>query len=134
MDSVLASVRAANGVVSPSCPVFVVEGHDIELYPDPASAAAHVEGYDAPTLDFIGADGTVYEAVVEGPEWGPVALRDSGRNDLTELVALLRTVATFRSVALPADLPDERTAIWEIILEHQHARRTPRRRWWKPDR
>lgn len=77
--------------------MFVIEGHDIELYPDAVSAAAHVEGYDAPILDFIGTDGTVYEAVVEGPEWGPVSLHDSGRNDLTELVNLLRAEATFRS-------------------------------------
>lgn len=122
------------GIVSPSCPVFVIDGHDIELYPDAASAAADVEGYDATTLDFIGADGTVYEPRLEGPEWGPVSLHDSGRNHLTELVDLLRAEATFRSVALPPGLPDEPTAIWEVAIEAQRARRTPPRRWWKRNR
>lgn len=41
------------GVLSPSCAVFVIDGHDIELYPDAASAAADVGGYDAPTLDSL---------------------------------------------------------------------------------
>lgn len=32
---------------------------------------------------------------------------------------LLRAEATFRSVALPADLPDEPTATWEVVMEAQ---------------
>lgn len=122
------------GGVNPPCPVFVIDGHDIELYPDAASAATEAEGYDAPTLDFIGADGTVYEAGIEGPEWGPASLHDSGRNHLTEPVDLLRAEATLRAVSLPGDLPDEPTAIWEVVMEAQRARRTPRRRWCKRNR
>ena len=48
-------------MLSPS-PVFVIDGHDIGLYPDVASAAVEIEGCDSPHLDFIGADGT-------GPQW-----------------------------------------------------------------
>lgn len=51
--------------------VFVIEGHDIELYPDAETAAREIEGYDAQRLDYFGADGAVYKATVEGPEWGP---------------------------------------------------------------
>ena len=52
--------------------VFVIDGHDIDLYPDAEDAAREIEGYDAASLDYFGADGTVYMATVEGPEWGPV--------------------------------------------------------------
>ena len=54
--------------------MLVVEGHDIDLYPDAESAAVQVESYDAMSLDYLGADGTVYKATVEGPQWGPVTL------------------------------------------------------------
>jgi len=73
--------------------VFVVDGHDIELYPDAEAAALDVEGYDATDLDYLGADGTVYEATVEGPEWGPVRLHRTRENRLEHLVRLLRTAA-----------------------------------------
>lgn len=115
-------------------PVFVIEDHDIELYPDAESAAAEIEGYDAPQLEFIGADGTLYEAVVDGPEWGPVSLRDTGRNVLPDLTRRLRTEATARSLTLPAEIRDEPTAIWQVVLDAELAQRKPRRQWWKPDR
>ncbi len=35
-------------------PVFVVDGHDIDLYPDAKAAALEVEGYDAMSLDYLG--------------------------------------------------------------------------------
>lgn len=120
-------------MVSP-VPVFRIEGHDIELYPDAESAAVETEGYDAPALDFIGADGTVYEAVVEGPQWGPVSLRDTGRNCLPDLVALLRAEAAARSVPIPADHPDHPLAIWQVVLNAELAQRRPRRRWWRQGR
>jgi hypothetical protein len=54
--------------------VFVVDGHDIDLYPDAEGAAREIEGYDAMSLDYFGGDGTVYMATLEGPERGPVTL------------------------------------------------------------
>jgi hypothetical protein len=108
-------------------PVFVIDGHDIELYPDGASAAAEIEGYDAPNLGFIGGDGTVYEAFVEGPEWGPFNLRDTERNGLPDLVKVLRAEAGARSVSLSADFPDKPTVIRQVVLDAQLAQRTPRR-------
>jgi hypothetical protein len=42
--------------------VFVIDGHDIELYPDAEGAAWEIEGHDATNLDYFGADGTVYRA------------------------------------------------------------------------
>lgn len=115
-------------------PVFVIDGRDIELYLDAESAAAEVEGYDALQLEFIGADGTIYEGVVEGPEWGPVSLRDTGRNGLPDLTRRLRAEAAARSVTLSAEVRDEPTAIWQVVLDAELAQRKPRRRWWNSDR
>ena len=52
--------------------VFVVDHHNIDLYPDAEGAAREIEGYDAMSLDYFGGNGTVYMATLEGPEWGPV--------------------------------------------------------------
>lgn len=60
--------------------VFVVDGHDIDLYPNAGEAAREIEGYDAHALDYVGADGTVFEAIVDGPEWGPVTLHRTQDN------------------------------------------------------
>jgi hypothetical protein len=94
--------------------VFVVDGHDIELYPDAETAALDVEGYDATDLEYLGADGTVYEATVEGAEWGPVRLHRTQESRLEDLIRLLRTEAESRGVSLPPDSPDdpERYGAW----------------------
>lgn len=76
--------------------VFVIDGHDIDRYPDAVGAAREIEGYDAMGLDYLGADGTVYLATVEGPEWGPVTLHPTKDNRLDELVRLLRAEADQR--------------------------------------
>lgn len=123
-----AGVPQDEGMRTP-VPVFVIDGRDIELYPDAESAAAEVEGHDAIQLEFIGADGTVYEGVVEGPEWGPVSLRDTGRNGLPDLTRRLRAEAAARSVTLSAEVRDEPTAIWQVVLDAELAQRKPRRRW-----
>ena len=64
--------------------VFVVDGHDIDLYPDTESVTLALEGY-AVDLDFVGADGTVYEASVEVPEWGRLRLNPTRENRLEGL-------------------------------------------------
>ena len=38
-------------------------------YPDAEVAAREIEGYDAKAFGYLGADGTVYEATVDGTEW-----------------------------------------------------------------
>jgi hypothetical protein len=108
--------------------VFVVDGHDVELYPDVEAAALDVEGYDATDLDYLGADGTVYEATVEGREWGPVPLHRTQENRLEDLVRLLRAEAEARGLALPPETPDDPEAIWGAVLAAQEERRRPRRR------
>lgn len=105
--------------------VFVVDGHDIELYPDAEAAALDVEGYDATSLEYLGADGTVYEATVEGPEWGPVRLHRTQENRLEDLVRLLRTEAEARGLALPPGTPDDAEAIWGALRAAQQERRRP---------
>jgi hypothetical protein len=52
--------------------IYVIDGNDITLYPSPEAAASDIEGYDALDLDYVGLDGTVWTARVEGPKWGPV--------------------------------------------------------------
>ena len=114
--------------------VFVIDGHDIELYPDAASAAREIEGYDADRLDYFGADGSVYEATVEGPEWGPVTLHRTHDNRLDELIRLLRSEADFRGLSMPSGIPEDPEAIWSSLLVAQQEqlamRRSERRPWW----
>jgi hypothetical protein len=95
--------------------VFVIDGHDIELYPDAATAASEVEGYDAFDLEYLGADGTVYRAAVDGPDWGPVTLHRTDESRVADLILLLRSEAAFRGFALPPDMPDDPEAIWLAI-------------------
>jgi hypothetical protein len=117
-----------------SSPVFVIEGHDIDLYPDAEGAAREIEAYDAARLEYIGADGTVYNATVEGPEWGPVTLNPTPDNRLPDLIRLLRAEAEDRGLALPPETPDDPEAIWGALLAAQQAQRDERRsrrRWWR---
>jgi hypothetical protein len=114
--------------------VFVVDGHDIELYPDAEGAAREIEGYDAQTSDYFGADGTVYRATVEGPEWGPVTLHRTDANRLDELIRLLRDEAEYRGLSLPPGTPDDPEAVWSELLaaeqEHLAKGRSEPSRWW----
>ncbi len=116
--------------------VFVMEDHDIELYADVEAAARELEGYAAQILDYVGADGTVYMATVEGPEWGPVTLHPTQDNRLDDLVRLLRSEAEHRGLSLPPGTPAEPVAIWRALEAAQHEqqqeRRRSRGRWWKP--
>ena len=115
--------------------VFVIEGHDINLYPDAEGAAREIEGYDAFRLDYFGADGTVYRASVEGPEWGPVTLHRTEENRFADLVRLLRSEAENRGLSLPTDLPDDPETIWGALLTEQEKQiallRSQRRPWWR---
>ena len=115
--------------------VFVIDGHDIELYPDVEGAAGYVEGYDAQRPRYFGADGTVYQATVEGPEWGPVTLHHTRDNRLDELIRLLRHEADDRGLSLPPGTPDDPEAIWGALLaaqqEHLARRRSERQPWWR---
>lgn len=97
----------------------MIDGHDIERYPDSESAAQEIEGYDANDLTYLGADGTVYVATVEGPEWGSVTLRPTSDNRLDDLVRLLRAEAEHRGVSLPIRTTDEPEAIWDVVLVAQ---------------
>ena len=110
--------------------VFVIDGHDIELYPDAGGAARSVEGYDAPGLDYVGADGAVYTAIVKAPD-KPVILHRTQENRLDDLVRLLRTEAVDRGLALPPDTPDEPEVIWGALLAAQQEIPRPRRKWWR---
>lgn len=113
--------------------VFVIEGHDIDLYPDAVGAAREIEGYDAKDLDYFGADGTVYEASVEGPKWGRVTLNRTQDNRLDDLIRLLRAEAKHRGLSLPPETPDKPEAIWGALQaaeQVQRDRRRTRRRWW----
>jgi hypothetical protein len=116
-------------------PVFVMEGHDIDLYPDSEWAAKEIEGYDAQINDYLGANGTVYIASVEGPEWGPVTLHPTQDNRLDHLVRLLRSEAEYRGLSLPSGTPDDPEVIWGALevaqLEQQQEMRRSRHRWWK---
>lgn len=114
-DEVPTALPTPESLLLPAPPVFVVDGHDIELYPDAESAAAEIEGYDAANLEYWGADGTVFDARVEGPEWGRVSLHVTPENRLDELLRLLRAEATARGISLPADLPDDPEAIWSAV-------------------
>lgn len=115
--------------------VFVIDGHDIDLYPDAEGAAHEIEGYDAHALDYFGANGTVYKATVEGPEWGPVTLHRTQDNRLPDLIRLLRAEAHHRDLPLPPETPDDPEAIWGALLAAQQeqlaTRRSHRRRWWQ---
>ncbi len=115
--------------------VFVIDGHDIDLYPDAERAAREIEGYDAQKLDYFGADGTVYLASVEGPEWGPVTLHRTQENRLDDLIHLLRSEAEDRGLSLASELSDDPEAIWGALLalqqEQMAIRRSHRRKWWK---
>ena len=115
--------------------MFVVDGHDIELYPDAEGAAREIEGYDAMSLDYLGADGTVYKATVEGPEWGPITLHRTQDNRLDDLIRLLRAEAEDRGLSLPPGTPDDPEAIWGALLaaqqEQREGARRSRRPWWK---
>lgn len=113
--------------------MFVIDGHDIDLYPDVEGAAREIEGHDAQTLDYVGADGTVYKAIVEGPAWGPVTLHRTDANRLQELIRLLRDEAESRGLSLPSGTPDEPEAIWGALLvaqEEHLAKRRSEHRWW----
>lgn len=103
--------------------VFVVDGHDINLYPDAEAPAIEVEGYDALSLNYLGADGTVYKAAVEGPEWGPVTLHPTDENRLAYLVQLLRAEAQARGLPLRPEVPNAPVAIWGALLAAQAERR-----------
>ena len=114
--------------------VFVMDGHDIDLYPDADTAALNVEGYDAASLDYVGADGVVYEATVEGHKWGPVRLHRTQATRFDELVRLLRDGAEHRGLRLPPGTPDVPEVIWTALLaaeEERRIERGARRRWWK---
>jgi hypothetical protein len=113
-------------VDEPRVPVFVMEGHDIVLYPSAEEAADSVEGFDAFDLEYFGTDGTVYTATVEGPAWGPVTLHPA-ENRLDELVARLRAEASSRRLPLPEGLPDDPQQIWDAVIAGERER--PRRRW-----
>ena len=99
--------------------VFVVDGHDIDLFPDAESAAAHVEGYDATSVDYFGADGTVYVATVEAPEWGPVMLHRTEAKRLDDVIRLLRTEADHQGLSLPPETPEDPEAIWAALQAAQ---------------
>ena len=114
--------------------VFVIDGHDIDLYPDAERGAREIEGYDAASLDYFGADGTVYVPTIEGPEWGPVTLHRTQDNRLHDLLQLLRAEAEDRGLSLPPETPDDPETIWGALLAAQHerqGRRRSRNRWWK---
>ncbi len=34
--------------------IYVIDGHDVTLYPSPEDAAADIEGYDAAYLNYLG--------------------------------------------------------------------------------
>lgn len=117
--------------------VFVVDGHDINLYPYADAAALDVEGYDAMQLEYLGADGTVYKAIVEGPQWAPVRLHRSQENRLEGLIHLLRAEAKSRGLRLPPESPGIPEAIWEALLTAQEDRQESgrvRRQWWTRSR
>lgn len=69
--------------------IYVIEGHDISFYPSAEDAVANVEGYDAAVYDYLGTDGSVWRATVEGPAWGPVTLHPTSETR-PDLVAQLR--------------------------------------------
>lgn len=94
----------------------MIDGRDIELYPDISAAALEIEGYEVAVYECLGTDGSEYEAILEGPEWGPVSLRPTGLNRLPHLIGLLRAEADYRALVLPLDLVDEPTAIWAAIV------------------
>jgi hypothetical protein len=108
--------------------VFVIDGHDIELYPDAQRAAREIEGYDATRHDYFGADGTVYVATVEGREWGPVTLHRTEGNRLDDLIRLLRAEAADRGLSLPSTTPDDPETIWGALLAAQEEQQGRRRR------
>lgn len=113
--------------------VFVVDGHDIDLFPDADAVALKVEGYDAMSAQYLGADGTVYTATVKGPQWGSVRLLRTQENRLDDLVHLLRAEAEYRGLRLPPETPGVPEAIWGALLSaqgHRSGSRQGRRRWW----
>jgi hypothetical protein len=69
--------------------IYVIDGYDIRPFASPEDAAADIEGYDAADQDYLGADGSVWRATVEGPKWGPVTLHRTSdrRPDLVARVA-----------------------------------------------
>lgn len=121
-DEMPAALPAPEALLLPGPAVFVMDDHDIELYPDAESAAAAIEGYDAANLAYWGADGTIFKARVEGPQWGPVTLHTTSENRVVELVELLRAEASDRAISLPAGLPDDPEAIWSAICIAQRSK------------
>jgi hypothetical protein len=82
--------RCDHREVAESVGIYVIDGGDIRLFANPVDAAASIEGYDAADLDYLGTDGSVWQASVEGPEWGPVTLHrtaDSRPDLVTRLEA-----------------------------------------------
>ena len=103
-----------------------MDPHDISYsfrFESLAAAAASVEGYDAHDLEYFGADGIVYRATVQGPEWGPVTLHPTRENRLDELLARLGRLAEWQGTVLPSDLPRDPEQVWVRI----HARHPPMR-------
>lgn len=114
--------------------VFVMDGHEIDLYADADMAAREIEGYDATSLDYFGADGTVYTATVEGPEWGPVRLHPTQENRLDDLLRRLQAEVQYRGLSLPSETPEEPQAIWAALQAAQQGQQAGRhspRAWWK---
>jgi len=103
--------------------VFVVDGHDIDFYPDAHGAAREIEGYDAVGLEYFGADGDVYLATVEGSELGSVTLHRTQNNRLDELVCVLRSEAAHRGLSLAPETADDPAAIWNALLAAQQKQR-----------
>jgi hypothetical protein len=73
--------------------IYVINGHDISLYASPEAVCSEVEGYDAPQLEYLVVDGSVWKATVDGPKCGAVRLHRSGERR-PDLIARLRAAGS----------------------------------------
>lgn len=85
-------------------------------------------GYDVDVYDVIAADGTVYRATLDGPEWGTVSLVPTTINQLDQLIHLLRAEAAARHVTIPQDATTPDT-IWRTVLAAEDRARSSTRSW-----
>jgi hypothetical protein len=103
---------------------FDVNGIDLDVQPDIASAEGHVEVYDIGELRFLGVDGTILKATAEGYK---VRLEPTDSKDPRELRSRLVAYLSHPSVGMDPALADDPARAAEALSAR------PRRigRWWK---
>jgi hypothetical protein len=122
--------QTADGILATVTAVFGLDGYDVDRYDSADDAVRRVEGQDVVRLEWIGADGMVYEPRSGAPAWGAATLHPTDERRLDELISRLRAAAAASGVQLPEGVPDDPEALWTALVEAWTAGRSGRRRGW----